>query len=73
MTSLSKRGVLFPLTILSLLQTKTLLKRYKYIVKFILRISDRFYASYINIQPLRDTWPRPLIEKSYFILDDVES
>ena len=58
---------------ISLLQTKTLLKRYKYIVKFILRISDRFYASYINIQPLRDTWPRPLIEKSNFILDDVES
>ena len=35
-TKIRKRGVLFPLTILSLLQTKTLLKRYKYIVKFII-------------------------------------
>ena len=70
MTSFSKLGVLFPLTILSLLRTKILLKRYKYIVKFILRIPDWFYAAYITV---RDTWPRPLIENSIFILYDVES
>ena len=70
MTPFSKWGVLFPLTILSLLQTNILLKRYKYIVKFILRIPDWFYAAYITV---RDTWPRPLIENSIFILYDVES
>ena len=69
-TSLSTKGVFYPLTILSLLQTKNLLKHYKYIVKFILRTDDWFYAAYINIQSLRDTWPRPLIEKSIFILYD---
>ena len=35
----------------------------------ILRISDCFYAAYINIQPSRDTWPHPLTEKSPYHLN----
>ena len=52
------------------MQTKIVLKRHKYIVKFIVRIPDWFYAAYITV---RDTWPRPLVENSIFILYDVES
>ena len=39
--------------ILSLTQTKTLLKRYKSMAKIILRNSDCIFAVSVNIQPLK--------------------